>query len=163
MGWYRAAGIARAATPVPWPLSAVVRSDAQTKGVVTDGSSMLRLLVNKNFILEEYLQPGFLASITPPRMDDNLFRLVKYISDSQITSFADTTVASTLVQMAGSRSPNILMCAARDLNRRDLKRGNFVFVGRPTSNPGVSLFADKVNFQVVEDGAGGNMYFLNDR
>lgn len=53
------------------------------------------------------------------------------------------------------------MCSARDLNRRDLEQGNYVFVGGPTSNPWVSLFADKLNFQVVEDGVGGKMYFRN--
>ncbi|HEX4037507.1 MAG TPA: hypothetical protein VHX37_05565 [Acidobacteriaceae bacterium] len=161
IGWYRAARAAPDDTQVPWPVSAVIEKNAQTKVVVTDGSSMLRLLTRKNFTLEDYLGPGFLASITPPRMDDNLSRLVKYISDSQITSFADTMMASTLVQLAGSRSQNILVCTARDLNRRDLEQGNFIFVGGPTSNPWVSLFADKLNFQVVEDGVGGNMYFLN--
>jgi hypothetical protein len=34
-------------------------------------------------------------------------------------------------------------------------------VGGPTSNPWVSLFADKLNFEVVEDGVGGKMYFRN--
>jgi hypothetical protein len=34
-------------------------------------------------------------------------------------------------------------------------------VGGPTSNPWVSLFEDKLNFKVVEDGVGGTMYFLN--
>lgn len=161
IGWYRASRAARLDTQVPWPVSEVIGKDAQTKLVVTDGSSMIRLLTQREFTLEDYLQPGFLSSITPPHMDDNLSRLVRYISDSQITSFADTMVASTLVQLAGSRSDNILLCTARDLNRRDLEQGNFVFVGGPTSDPWVSLFADKLNFQVVEDGAGGNMYFLN--
>jgi hypothetical protein len=161
VGWYRAARAAGKGTQVPWPVSEVIQNDAQTKLVVTDGSSMIRLLTQKEFTLEDYLQPGFLTSITPPRMDDNLSRLVKYIGDSQITSFADTMVASTLVQLAGSRSQNILLCTARDLNRRDLEQGNFVFVGGPTSDPWVSLFSDKLNFQVVEDGAGGEMYFLN--
>jgi hypothetical protein len=122
---------------------------------------MLRLLNQKEFSLEDYLQPGFLASMTPPKMDDNVARLVKYISDSQITSFADTMVASTFVKLAGGQSDNLVVCTARDLNRRDMEQGNFIFVGGPTSNPWVSLFADKLNFQVVEDGVGGKMYFLN--
>lgn len=50
---------------------------------------------------------------------------------------------------------------ARDLNRRGLDQGNFVFVGGPTSNPWVSLYADELNFEVVEDGVSGKMYFSN--
>lgn len=159
LGWYHAA--AARDVQVPWPVSAVMQKNVQTRIVVSDGSSMLRLLTQKEFTLQDYLQPGFLASITPPHMDNDLSRLVTYISDSQITSFADTMLASTLVQLAGSRGSDVVVCTARDLNRRDLEQGNFIFVGGPTSNPWVSLFADKLNFQVVEDGVGGKMYFLN--
>lgn len=159
-GWYHAVKSAQNVR-VPWPVSAVIQNDKQTKIVVSDGSSMLRLLTEREFSLEEYLKPGFLASMTPPRMDENISRLVKYISDSQVTSFADTLVASTFVKLAGPHSDNLVLCTARDLNRRDMEQGNFVFVGGPTSNPWVSLFADKLNFEVVEDGVGGKMYFLN--
>jgi len=160
VGWYHAVKASQNAR-VPWPVSAVIQNDRQTKVVVSDGRSMLRLLSQKQFSLEDYLQPNFLASMTPPRMDENVSRLIKYISDSQITSFADTMVASTFVKLAGTHSDNLVVCTARDLNRRDMEQGNFIFVGGPTSNPWVSLFADKLNFEVVEDGVGGKMYFLN--
>ena len=80
---------------------------------------------------------------------------------SQITSFADTLVASTLVKLAGADGDNLMVYTARDINRRDLDQGNFVFVGGPTSNPWVSLFANKLNFEVVEDSVGGKMFFRN--
>ena len=160
LGWYHAVWASRNVR-VPWPVSAVIQKDKQTKIVVSDGSSMLRLLNQRGFTLEEYLQPGFLASMTPPRMDENVSRLVKYISESQLTSFADLVVASTLTKFAGSHSDQIALCPARDLNRWDLAQGNYVFVGGPTSNPWVGLFADNLNFQTVEDTVGGRMHFLN--
>ena len=159
-GWVRAVR-AHQNAQVPWPLSAVVQSGKQTRIVVSDGGSMLRLLADKEFSLDQYLSPGFFGSMTPSRMDNNLSRLVTYISDSQITSFADTLVASTFLKLAGPASKDLLVCTARDLNRREIDEGNFVFVGGPTSNPWVSLFADKLNFEVVEDGVGGKMYFRN--
>lgn len=159
-GWYHSSKASRDVR-VPWPVNAVIQNDKQTKIVVSDGRLMLRLPSRKQFSLEEYLQPEFLGSMMPPKMDENFSRLVKYISDSQITSFADTMVASTFVKLAGSNTNNLVVCTARDLNRRDMEQGNFVFVGGPTSNPWVSLFADKLNFAVVEDGVGGKMYFLN--
>jgi hypothetical protein len=160
IGWYSAVKSDRGVS-VPWPVSAIIQNGEQTSVVVSDGRSMLRLLAQRQFTLDDYLKPGFLGSITPPHMDENVGRLVKYISDSQITSFADTMVTSTFVKLAGSLSGNLVVCTARDLNRRELDQGNFVFVGGPTSNPWVSIYADRLNFAVVEDGVGGKMYFLN--
>lgn len=162
LGWYQSSARLRASMrTAPWPLSAVMQQGKPTKIVVSDGRSMLRLLANKEFSLDEYLSPGFLNSMTPSRMDPNLSRLVAYISDSQITSYADTLVASTFMHLAGPAGNNLLVCTARDLNRREIDDGNFIFVGGPTSNPWVSLFADRLNFKVAEDGVGGRMYFLN--
>lgn len=163
VGWYRAvrADKGSQSADVPWPVSAVIQKDKQTKVVVSDGRLMLRLLADRKLSLDEYLQPGFLVSITPPRMDGNVARLVKYVSDSQVTSFADTMVASTFVKLAGSNSNNLIICTARDLNRRDMENGNFIFVGGPTSNPWVSLYADKLNFEATEESVGGKAYFLN--
>lgn len=159
-GWYSAAKAVRG-EGVPWPVSAVIQNGVQTTVVTSDGSTMLRLLTQRQFTLEDYLKSGFLGTITPPHMDDNLARLVKYISDSEITSFADTMVASTFEKLAGTHNTNLVITTARNLNLQELNHGNFVFVGGPTSNPWVSLYASKLNFEVVEDGVGGNMYFLN--
>jgi hypothetical protein len=159
-GWYRAARTA-APAPVPWPLNAVIQQDRQTRIVVSDSSTMLRQLGNQEITLDEYLRPGFRESMIPPHLPENFSRLVNYISDSQLTSFADLTVYSSLKKLAGPLDTQIVLTSARDLDRRDLERGNYVFVGSPTSNPWVSLFANQLNFQEVEDGIGGKMYFLN--
>lgn len=161
-GWYQSATALRAGSgAVPWPLSSVIQQGKPTKMVVSDGRSMLRLLADKQTTLDQYLSPGFLSSVTPTQMDPNLARLVTYISDSQITSYADTLVASTFMRLAGPAGNKLFVCTARDLNRREIDQGNFIFVGGPTSNPWVSLFTDRLNFKVVEEGVGGNMYFLN--
>jgi hypothetical protein len=70
-------------------------------------------------------------------------------------------VTAALVKLAGSQSDHLVLCTARTLNQRELDHGNFVFVGGPTSNPWVSLYAAKLNFEAVEDGVGGKAYFLN--
>ena len=161
VGWYRAAALG--GQKIPWPLNAVVRPGTETRIVVSDGNSMLRLLGDKEITLEDYLQPGFFQTMIPAHMDNNVARLVGYVSDSELTSFADVVAASTVVRLAEPVSGGITILSARDLNRRALEQGNFIFVGGPTSNPWVSLFEDKLNFAVVEDGVGGKMYFLNKR
>lgn len=161
LGWYRATR----AAPVfraPWPISAVLTKNVPTRVVVSDGTSMLRLMTRRQVSLEEYLQSSAGSAFSPTtKMDDNVAQLVKYIEDSQITSFADTDISARLMRLAGPENDLITVLSARDLNRRDLERGNFIFVGGPTSNPWVSLFADRLNFQTVEDTIGGRMYFLN--
>lgn len=158
-GWYRAARQG-AAAPVPWPLNAVIQPDRDTHLVVSDANSMLRLLGNHEITLEEYLQPGFRSNLIPKHTDKNFSLLLSYISDSQLTSFADLAVASSLVRIAGDRG-RMMVTPASGLNERELQGGNYVFVGSPTSNPWVLLFTDKLNFQVVEDGVGGKKYFRN--
>jgi hypothetical protein len=66
-----------------------------------------------------------------------------------------------LMKLAGPLNGQLVLTSARDLDRRDLGQGNYIFVGSPTSNPWVTLFANKLNFQEVEESVGGRMYFLN--
>lgn len=160
LGWYRAATTGENSA-IPWPLNAVMQKNQQTFVVVADTNSMLRLLGKKELTLEEYLQPGFLGNMIPPNLDENVSRLVHYISDSQLTSYSDLVTTSTLLRLAGSGADHLVIRSARDLNERDLEQGNYVFIGGQTSNPWVALFEDKLNFQVVEDSVGGRMYFLN--
>lgn len=159
-GWYRAATAAQRASAV-WPLDAVIKQNQPTRVVVADGNAMLRLLSNKSFSLDEYLQPGYFNRMIPGHLDQNVSKLIGYISDSQLTSYADLVTSSTLMKLAGPRADNIIVCSSRDLNERELERGNYIFIGGPTSNPWVSLFADRLNFEVVEETPGGRMYFLN--
>lgn len=160
IGWYRAAHRPAAETPVPWPLNAVIQPNQDTHVVVADSNFMLRLLSDHEITLEEYLQPGFRTNLIPKHTSPGITRLLNYITDSQLTSFADLTVTSMLERMAGP-SAHLLLTSSRGFNDRDLQYGNYVFIGSPSSNPWVFLFTDKLNFEVVEDSVGGRMYFRN--
>lgn len=160
IGWNRAAHQAAPLSSVPWPLNALVQPDQDTHIVVSDANSMVRLLANHEITLEEYLQPGFRANLLPRHAPASLTRLYDYIEDSQLTSFADLSVTSSLVRMAGDRG-HLIFNSASGLNERELEYGNYIFLGSPLSNPWVSLFVDKLNFEAVEDGVGGKMYFRN--
>jgi hypothetical protein len=160
-GWYRSAKLSPGAS-LAWPLNAILPPGSQTKIVLSDGNtSTLRFLDQKEITLDDYLQPGLRKSLIPQHLDPNVSTVLNYIADSQLTSFADLAVTSTLLKLAGPRANQLVLCSARDLDRRDLEHGNYVFVGSPMSNPWVSLFADRLNFEVTEDGVGGRMYFRN--
>jgi hypothetical protein len=159
-GWYRSA---RAVVhhQAPWPLSAVIQPERQTHVVVSDSSLSLRLLGEHETTLNDYMQPDYRKNLIPQHLPENIDRLINYISESQLSSFADLTTISMLMKLAGPLSSQFVLTSARDLDRRDLGQGNYIFVGGPTSNPWVTLFADKLNFQEVEQSVGGRMYFLN--
>lgn len=160
VGWYRSAGTV-SHVQVPWPLDAVIQPNRQTRIVVSDSSTMLRLLSDHETTLDAYLQPDYRRSLVPQHLPEHFDRLLDYISDSQLTSFADLTTVSSLMKLAGPLNGELALTSARDLDRRDLEQGDIVFVGGSTSNPWVQLFADKLNFQEIEQSIGGTMYFLN--
>ena len=160
-GWYRAAHTGTHIA-VPWPLNAVMQADRQTHIVVSDGNlSTLRLLDPKEITLEEYLQPGFREDLAPRGLDAGMMRMMAFISRSELTSFADAAVVATMAKLAGPAAGQVSLSWAGSLDRRDLEDGNFIFVGSSISNPWVALFADKLNFEMVEEGVGGYMYFRN--
>jgi hypothetical protein len=161
IGWYRSAH-AKVQPRVPWPLNGVIQHDRQTIIVVSDGNlSVSRFLDPKAITLDAYLQPDFRDSLIPQHTDERLARSLAYLSRSELTSFADVAVVSALEKLAGPDSDQVSLTSSRDLDRRNLEKDNYVFVGSSISNPWVSLFADKLNFQMVEEGVGGRMYFRN--
>jgi len=160
-GWYRSASVA-ARFRVPWPLNAIVQQSRPTRIVVSDGNlCTVRPLASNEVTLEQYLQPGFVESLTPPHLDQKMSNMMTYVASSELTSFADVAVVSALVKLAGPDSESIALSSARSLDRRDLEKGNYIFVGSATSNPWVTLFYNQLNFQMVEEGIGGRMFFRN--
>ena len=161
LGWYRTGVLLLSTRQVPWPLNAVVQDDKETNVVIADKNTVLRRLQNRQFTLEDYLHRDYLRSEASSQVSANEALLINDIAESQLTSFADVVVTSTLVKLAGYHSDRMVMRWARDLNLRDLEHGNYIFVGSSITNPWVSLFESRLNFVVVEDGVGGKMYFRN--
>lgn len=152
-----------ARTPVRWPLSAVFDGVNHTQIVIADVNyGMLRIASQRGISLEEYLRPNVQQSLTPPHLSDRETRIMNYIANSNLTSYADVVVATTLSGMAPGDHALISVRSARDLRPRDIEDGNYVFVGSPSSNPWVSLYQGKLNFIEGEGVIGESMkYFIN--
>jgi hypothetical protein len=147
----------------PWPLSAVFDGAKETHIVIADTNyGMLRIIGERQGSLEEYLHQGFGQGFIPAHMNERETRIVNYISSSNLTSYADAMVATTLSNLVFGNRGLISVRSARDLRLRDLEEGNYVFVGSPGSNPWVSLFQNRLNFQEAEGVVGESMkYFVN--
>jgi hypothetical protein len=80
-----------------------------------------------------------------------------------LTSYADVVVVDTLMRLSGNSRDRLAVRSARELRPRDLEQGAFVFVGSPSSNPWVSYFQDKLNFQEREGVVGESLKFFQNQ
>jgi hypothetical protein len=155
LGWrlsgaHRALPVSSSPEP-PWPLSEVFNSQHRTTIIVADVNyGMLRIMTRKSGSLEEYLRPDFPAGFAPASSSGQMAPIMKYISDSVLTSYADAATAASLLKLAGNQGDQVSVRSARDLRLRDLDEGNFILLGSPGSNPWVQLFQERLNFQEQE-------------
>ena len=139
---------------LPWALAALFdQGNRPVQVVVADVNyGMTRLVDEQPVTLERYLSPSYrsgedFANTHPTGREA---RMMKYLSGSLLTSYADLVVVDTLMRLSGNSRESLAIRSARELRPRDLEQGNFVFVGSPSSNPWVSYFEDKLNFQERE-------------
>jgi hypothetical protein len=162
--WFRRAPVA---PPPPWPLAALFdSSNLPVQVVVADiNYGMMRLVDEQPVTLEQYLSPSYRsgAAFTTPHPTARDVRVNKYLSGSLLTSYADVVVVDTFMRLSGNSSDRLAVRSARELRPRDLEQGAFVFVGSPSSNPWVSYFQDKLNFQEREGVVGESLKFFQNQ
>jgi hypothetical protein len=150
--------------PPPWPLAALFTPpNRPVQVVVADVNyGMTRLVDEQPVTLERYLSPSYRsgADLTNAHPTKREARMMRYLSGSLLTSYADLVVVSTLLRVSGDARDWLAIRSARELRPRDLEEGSFVFVGSPSSNPWVFYFADKLNFQEREGVGGASLKFF---
>ena len=150
--------------PPPWPLTALFDpGNRPVQVVVADiNYGMLRLVDEQPVTLEQYLSPAYRSggAFSNAHPTGREARMMKYLYGSLLTSYADLVVVDTLMRLSGNSRDWLVIRSARELRPRDLETGNFVFVGSPSSNPWVSYFQDKLNFQEREGVVGESLKFF---
>ena len=161
--WYYRATTARTVPP-PWPLAQLFDSGNHSVQIVVADINygMLRLVDEQPVTLERYLSPAYRGgdSLSNAHPTPREARVMKYLSGSLLTSYADVVVVNTLTRLSGNNIDRLTIRSARELRPRDLDEGSFVFVGSPSSNPWVSYFQDKLNFQEREGVVGESLKFF---
>jgi hypothetical protein len=122
---------------------------------------MLRIMGEKPGSLEEYLSPQYQQDFMPTQMSARENRIVNYISNSSLTSYADVVMVNELSNLLGKGQ--LTVRSARDLRLRDMREGNYILIGSPGSNPWVSLFEDKLNFVESEGVVGESTKFFQNK
>jgi hypothetical protein len=161
--WLRHPAVATP-TPPPWPLAPLFNpGNAPVQVVVADiNYGMMRLVDEQPITLDQYLSPAYRsgAALSNAHPTARESRVMKYLSGSLLTSYADLVVVDTLMRLSANSSDRLAVRSARELRPRDLEQGAFVFVGSPSSNPWVSYFEDKLNFQEREGVVGESLKFF---
>ena len=165
IAWLRQPRLA-ASVPPPWPLAALFDPpDRPVEVVVADVNyGMTRLIDEQPVTLDRYLSPAYRSGedLSNPHPTGREARMMKYLSGSLLTSYADLVVVQTLTKLSGSSRDWLVIRSARELRPRDLEAFNLVLVGSPGSNPWVFYFQDKLNFREREGVVGESLkYFQN--
>jgi len=150
--------------PPPWPLAVLFTPpNRPVQVVVADVNyGMTRLVDEQPVTLDRYLSPSYRSGedLTNAHPTEREARMMRYLSGSLLTSYADLVVVSTLLRVSGNARDWLAIRSARELRPRDLEEGSFVFVGSPSSNPWVSYFANELNFQEREGVVGASLKFF---
>lgn len=147
--WFRHPGVQTFRSPI-WPLGALFdQGNRSVRVVVADANYGMRRQVNESPVtLDEYLSPSYWSddSFSNPHLTDREQRMLKSLSHSLLTSYADLVAVNSLVVLSGDSRDRMTIVSARNLHPRDLQEGSFVFVGSPSSNPWVFHFENRLNF-----------------
>ena len=166
VSWIRHPEVSAPVAP-PWPLAALFESGSgPVQVVVADiNYGMLRLIDEQPVTLDQYLSPSYRSGVSLSNAHPTAreARVMKYLSGSLLTSYADLVVVDTLMRLSGNSSARLAIRSARELRPRDLEQGTFVFVGSPSSNPWVSYFQDKLSFQEREGVVGESLKFFQNQ
>ncbi len=148
---------------VPWPLSRIVNG-RQPPVIVLDDSKLavLRYLIDGHHSLQEYLSKDYPRAFLPPDSTARESKMLDYLSSSTLVSYADVANVKILTALAGPLGANFVIRFARDFRSRDLRDGNYVFLGSPIVNPWVTLFEGSLNFKEDDEMVNrGEKYFFN--
>ena len=147
--WFRRPAVP-SPPPPPWPLATLFDTgDLPVYVVVADiNYGMTRLVDEQPVTLEQYLSPSYrsgetLANAHPTAREA---RVMKYLSGSLLTSYADLVVVDTLLRLSGNSRDRLAIRSARELRPRDLEEGNLCLCRQPKLQPLGLLLSGQTQF-----------------
>lgn len=135
-----------AALSVP-PWSVFFNSPHSTHLITSDPEIVpIQEMTRSRISLSDYVNQDFIPehSVLAPEMKEILLNTLR----ENLTAPGDTRIAVSLAELAQSASRTISVQPASRTRVSDLKTDdNFIFLGSPRSNPWVSLYNDRLDFQ----------------
>jgi hypothetical protein len=153
-----------AASIPPHPLwSSLFEQSKETYLVVADSNfASLQTYLGRTLSLEDYLRPGFGLREAGSTLDSEASRAIERFSATPATSFADVALAVKIMQLPWAMRSSTSIRFARDVNVRDFKDKNAIFLGSVCSNPWGELWKSRLNFHIEHDHAADEAWIRND-
>lgn len=107
---------------------------------------MMQNILGADISLDDYTTRGYPQNLLDLAPNPTLKAALVEISSRQYTSLADAIISSKLSRIAAELGSRPVVRYSRNLQIRDLDRGNFVLVGSRRGIPWVELFEPHLNF-----------------
>jgi hypothetical protein len=120
--------------------------------VLTDSYLAMGLSPLPNPTLDEYIDGNYFGEAARHPPAERFAGPWRKMVHRRLTSLADVTVLTHVLQGHPSSAQRIDVRHARDVSPRDFKSGNFVLTGGPNSNPWFSLFSSGLGFEFTMNG-----------
>ena len=118
--------------------------------VADSNLSLLQDLRKDAITLSDYTSGRYMGQIKTEAGNGESGRILSELATRSFTSLGDATAIARLMMVNRKRSP-VTVRSARDVNIRDLRSGNTVFLGSARSNPWVDLLGQNRRFQIGHD------------
>ncbi len=134
----------------------------QTTVVVADSTfSALQDMLRRPISLEEYVARTYRAELDRPQHSAEMKGVLRYLMERRYTSLADVMMLRRL-WISGVLDPaRVSVAYSRDLNLRNLQRGNLILVGSRRAIPWVDLFDNSLDFHFAYDEGDRNVIVHN--
>ncbi|HEY9137568.1 MAG TPA: helix-turn-helix domain-containing protein [Terriglobus sp.] len=123
------------------------------------------LLIQKTFYtdipVEVYSQSGNRSAFNSQAEDQKFNQLLSLLGRVRTTTLDEASVGTDFLQALTRSGMQAELRYARDLHIRDFGQGSYILIGNQRSDPWVSLFAGRSNFQYTGKPAGHSYAFHN--
>jgi hypothetical protein len=111
--------------------------------------------------LTDYLDYKYKEFAEDPKLSDDQRRDLTMVLERNNGSIADFRAGQEILALSPSDPSRLAMKFAREYTAEAAKKNSLVLIGSRQSNPWVSLFADKLNFDLAYDAVLRRAYVVN--
>ena len=127
--------------------------------VLPDTSLLLmQKTLNTEIPLETYTQTGSREQLALQADDSSLSKMLQFLGRTRTTTVDEASVGMDFMQALTHAGMAGEVRYARDLHIRDFGQGSYILIGNQRSDPWVTLFAGRDNFQYISGQPPGQHY-----
>jgi hypothetical protein len=140
----------------------LARWDSNVSVVLPDTSeSMIQFISDVDISAADYSSGDFPQRQIAAVQDPEVRRVLSQLATKRNTTVSEAKMGFDFVEALDRLGGHGTIRYARDIHVRDFNEGSTILIGAPPSNPWVSLFGDRTNFQYTRNPTKNEFCFLN--